>query len=129
MMIEAIEATKSVNLKAVKSKSDTTATQNSVTSKVEEVQTPTLTEAIEQTTEEKEEQREQLRQATNELNRQMNILNTNIAFAFSDETERMYIQVLAKDTGELIREFPIEQVRALTGYLKNAVGLLFDKES
>lgn len=128
-MIEAIEATKSVSLKAVKSKSDNTALQNSVTSKVEEAQTPTLTQAIEQTTEEKQDQREQLLQATNELNRQMNILNTNIAFAFSDETERMYIQVLAKDTGELIREFPIEQVRALTGYLRNAVGLLFDKES
>lgn len=128
-MIEAIEATKSVSLKAVKSKSGNTALQNSVTSKVEEAQTPTLTQAIEQTTEEKQDQREQLLQATNELNRQMNILNTNIAFAFSDETERMYIQVLAKDTGELIREFPIEQVRALTGYLRNAVGLLFDKES
>lgn len=128
-MIEAIETTKSASLKAVKSRNGNTALQNSATNKVEEAQTPTLTQAIEQTTEEKQDQREQLLQATNELNRQMNILNTNIAFAFSDETERMYIQVLAKDTGELIREFPIEQVRALTGYLRNAVGLLFDKES
>ncbi len=128
-MIEAIEASKSVSLKAVKSKGDKVAPLNLTSSKVEEVQMPSLVQAVEQNAESAQERREQIQQATAELNKQMNILNTNIAFALSDETERMYIQVLAKDTGELIREFPIEQVRALTGYLKNAVGLLFDKES
>lgn len=128
-MIEAIEASKSVSLKAVKSKGDKVAPLNLISSKVEEVQMPSLVQAVEQNAESAQERREQIQQATAELNKQMNILSTNIAFAFSDETERMYIQVLAKDTGELIREFPIEQVRALTGYLKNAVGLLFDKES
>lgn len=128
-MIEAIEASKSVSLKAVKSKGDKVAPLNLTSSKVEEVQMPSLVQAVEQNAELAQEQREQIQQATAELNKQMNILNTNITFALSDETERMYIQVLAKDTGELIREFPIEQVRALTGYLKNAVGLLFDKES
>lgn len=128
-MIEAIEASKSVSLKAVKSKGDKVAPLNLTSNKVEEVQMPSLVQAVEQNAESAQERREQIQQATAELNKQMNILNTNIAFALSDETERMYIQVLAKDTGELIREFPIEQVRALTGYLKNAVGLLFDKES
>ena len=128
-MIEAIEASKSVSLKAVKSKGDKVAPLNLASNKVEEVQIPSLVQAVEQNAESAQEQREQIQQATAELNKQMNILNTNITFALSDETERMYIQVLAKDTGELIREFPIEQVRALTGYLKNAVGLLFDKES
>lgn len=128
-MIEAIEASKSVSLKAVKSKGDKVAPLNLTSSKVEEVQMSSLVQAVEQNAESAQERREQIQQATAELNKQMNILNTNIAFALSDETERMYIQVLAKDTGELIREFPIEQVRALTGYLKNAVGLLFDKES
>lgn len=128
-MIETIEASKSVSLKAVKSKGDKVAPLNLTSSKVEEVQMPSLVQAVEQNAESAQERQEQIQQATAELNKQMNILNTNITFALSDETERMYIQVLAKDTGELIREFPIEQVRALTGYLKNAVGLLFDKES
>lgn len=128
-MIEAIEASKSVSLKAVKSKGDKVAPLNLTSSKVEEVQMPSLVQAVEQNAESAQERREQIQQATAELNKQMNILNTNITFALSDETERMYIQVLAKDTGELIREFPIEQMRALTEYLKNAVGLLFDKES
>ena len=77
----------------------------------------------------KEQGAEQLKQLTKELNEQMDLLNTNIAFGFSDETERLYLRVLEKDTGKLIREFPSEDARALAGYFRNAVGLLFDKES
>lgn len=72
---------------------------------------------------------EQMKQLTKELNEQMDLLNTNIAFSFSDETEMLYLRVLEKDTGKLIREFPSEDARALAGYFRNAVGLLFDKES
>ncbi len=72
---------------------------------------------------------EQLKQLAKELNAQMDLLNTNIAFGFSDETERLYLRVLEKDTGRLIREFPSEDARALAGYFRNAVGLLFDEES
>ena len=77
----------------------------------------------------KEQGAEQLKQLTKELNEQMDLLNTNITFGFSDETERLYLRVLEKDTGKLIREFPSEEARALAGYFRNAVGLLFDKES
>lgn len=59
----------------------------------------------------------------------MDLLNTNIAFDFSDEIDRLYLRVLEKNTGKLIREFPSEEARALAGYFRNAVGLLFDKES
>ena len=77
----------------------------------------------------KEQGSEQLKQLAKELNAQMDLLNTNIAFDFSDETERLYLRVLEKDTGKLIREFPSEDARALAGYFRNAVGLLFDEES
>lgn len=126
-MIDAIEASKSLSVKAVKSKNERSYSQSSVENKLKDTQTATLTQAIENDTEEK--LVKQLQQATNELNEQMDRLNTNIAFAFSDETERLYIRVLEKDTGKLIREFPSEKARALAGYLKSAVGLLFDKES
>lgn len=126
-MINAIEASKSVSVKAVKNKSERNSSQSVVENKLKNAQAETLTQAIEKDTEKK--LVKQLQQATDELNQQMEKLNTNIAFAFSDETERLYIRVLEKDTGKLIREFPSEQARALAGYLKNAVGLLFDKES
>lgn len=72
---------------------------------------------------------QQLKELASELNKQMDLLNTNIAFDFSDEIDRLYLRVLEKNTGKLIREFPSEEARALTGYFRNAIGLLFDKES
>lgn len=72
---------------------------------------------------------QQLKELASELNKQMDLLNTNIAFDFSDEIDRLYLRVLEKNTGKLIREFPSEEARALAGYFRNAVGLLFDKES
>lgn len=128
--IEAFETNKALSNVKVAKKGEKVFAQNSTTNKVEDTQTQTLTQSIKKNTEENQEKIiEQLQQATDELNEQMDKLNTNIAFAFSDETERLYIQVLEKDTGKLIREFPSEKARALAGYLKNAVGLLFDKES
>lgn len=79
--------------------------------------------------EQQEQGTQQLKELASELNKQMDLLNTNIAFDFSDEIDRLYLRVLEKNTGKLIREFPSEEARALAGYFRNAVGLLFDKES
>lgn len=79
--------------------------------------------------EQQEQGTQQLKELASELNKQMDLLNTNIAFDFSDEIDRLYLRVLEKNTGKLIREFPNEEARALAGYFRNAVGLLFDKES
>ena len=79
--------------------------------------------------EQQEQSTQQLKELASELNKQMDLLNTNIAFDFSDEIDRLYLRVLEKNTGKLIREFPSEEARALAGYFRNAVGLLFDKES
>lgn len=79
--------------------------------------------------EQQEQGTQQLKELAGELNKQMDLLNTNIAFDFSDEIDRLYLRVLEKNTGKLIREFPSEEARALAGYFRNAVGLLFDKES
>lgn len=89
-----------------------------------------LVQNAEKLSEEQQEQgTQQLKELASELNKQMDLLNTNIAFDFSDEIDRLYLRVLEKNTGKLIREFPSEEARALAGYFRNAVGLLFDKES
>ena len=79
--------------------------------------------------EQQEQGTQQLKELASELNKQMDLLNTNIAFDVSDEIDRLSLRVLEKNTGKLIREFPSEEARALAGYFRNAVGLLFDKES
>lgn len=124
-----IEAMKSLSVNANRVRSENgSAKQDLATSKAENTRKASVNEAIKNADEEKD-STQQLQELIKELNEQADKLSTNIAFALSDETERLYVKVLERNTGKVIREFPSEQARALTGYLKSAVGLLFDKES
>lgn len=72
---------------------------------------------------------ERLNKLTDELNQQMDALNTNIKFGFNSEIDSMYIKVTEKNTGRVIRQIPSEEAMRLTAYLKDAIGVIFDKES
>lgn len=122
-----IEAMKSLSVNANRVRSENgSAKQDLVTSKAQDARKTSINQAIKNADE--KDSTQQLQELIEELNEQADKLSTNIAFALSDETERLYVKVLERNTGEVIREFPSEQARALTGYLKSAVGLLFDKE-
>lgn len=122
-----IEAMKSLSVNANRVRSENgSAKQDLATSKAQDARKTNINQAIKNADEKDSSQ--QLQELIEELNEQADKLSTNIAFALSDETERLYVKVLERNTGEVIREFPSEQARALTGYLKSAVGLLFDKE-
>lgn len=71
---------------------------------------------------------EKLKQTTDDLNSQMEMLKTNVRFAFSDDINALFVQVTEKDTGRVIRQIPSEEAIKIASYFKNAVGLLFDKE-
>ena len=71
---------------------------------------------------------QKLRQTTDDLNSQMEMLKTNVRFAFSDDINALFVQVTEKDTGRVIRQIPSEEAIKIASYFKNAVGLLFDKE-
>ncbi|KGI55960.1 FlaG family protein [Campylobacter sp. MIT 97-5078] len=70
-----------------------------------------------------------LNQIAQNLNEQMKSLDTNIRFAYSDEIEGLYISVTEKDTGRVIRQIPSEEAMKMAEHFKNAIGLIFDKES
>lgn len=72
---------------------------------------------------------EKLNEATQKLNRQMEALDTNIRFAYNDKINFLYVNVMEIKTGEVIRKIPSEQVMKLSEYFREAVGVLFDKES
>lgn len=72
---------------------------------------------------------ERLNEATEKLNRQMQALDTNIRFAYNDKINSLYVNVMEVKTGEVIRKIPSEQVMKLSEYFREAVGVLFDKES
>lgn len=70
-----------------------------------------------------------LNEATDKLNRQMEALDTNVRFAYNDKINSLYVNVMEVKTGEVIRKIPSEQVMKLSEYFREAVGVLFDKES
>ena len=127
-MLDAIETTLVSSVRANSGKTDATALDKRA--QKSKGAGESLAQNAQKLSEEQQEQgTQQLKELASELNKQMDLLNTNIAFDFSDEIDRLYLRVLEKNTGKLIREFPSEEARALAGYFRNAVGLLFDKES
>ena len=72
---------------------------------------------------------EKVKEATEKLNRQMEDLGTSIRFGYNDKIEAMYVNVMEIKTGDVIRKIPTEQAMKLSEYFREAVGVLFDKES
>ena len=71
----------------------------------------------------------EVKEATEKLNKQMEDLGTSIRFGYNDKIGAMYVNVMEMKTGEVIRKIPTEQAMKLSEYFKEAVGVLFEKES
>ena len=71
----------------------------------------------------------EVKEATEKLNKQMEDLGTSIRFGYNDKIEAMYVNVMEMKTGDVIRKIPTEQAMKLSEYFREAVGVLFDKES
>lgn len=82
----------------------------------------------EKNAQDKEEIKEQLNRAVDDLNSQMETLNTNIFFGFNDKIDAMYVDVKERSTGKLIRKFPSEEAMKLTEHFKEIIGIIFDKK-
>ena len=76
----------------------------------------------------KEEIKKELQRITEELNRAMNPLNTDIKFHFNDKVDELVVKVIDKKNNEVIREFPPKEALKLMEKMKELVGMLFDKK-
>ncbi|TKX32122.1 FlaG family protein [Campylobacter estrildidarum] len=72
---------------------------------------------------------DQLADIAKKLNEQMDSLDTNIRFGYSDKLDSLYISVTEKSTGREIRKIPSEEAMRLREYFKDVIGMIFDKES
>lgn len=52
--------------------------------------------------------------------------NFNIGFATDDQTGSMIIKVIDRDTGEILRQIPPDQILSLRSHLQDVLGLVFD---
>lgn len=73
--------------------------------------------------------RAQLSELTTELNKQMNPLDLNVKFGFSDKIDEMTVSVYEKSSDTLIRKIPSDEAIALMSKMKEIIGMIFDKKA
>lgn len=71
---------------------------------------------------------EQIQDILAKANENLNLLNTNIRFSYNDKIDSMFIDVMEKDTGTIIRKIPTEQAMKLTEHFRDIIGMIFDKK-
>jgi len=71
---------------------------------------------------------ETLKATVNDLNKQMDLLDTNVTFGYNDKISLMYVNVMEKNTGKSIRKIPTEEAMDLSAKMKEIVGMIFDKK-
>jgi len=62
------------------------------------------------------------------LSKLAEIMNRALNFEVHMDTQEVYVQVVDRDTGEVVRQIPSEELVRLSERIRDAVGLLFDGE-
>ena len=76
--------------------------------------------------EQREPSREQLNQAVSKISREMS--NSELTFGIHDETNRITIKIVDKDTKEVIKELPPEKTLDLIAKAWELAGILVDEK-
>lgn len=71
---------------------------------------------------------EQIKQAINRANHTMIKARTRCEFSYHEETKRVSIKVVDRDTEEIIREIPPEETLEMVEKMYELAGLLFDEK-
>ncbi len=72
--------------------------------------------------------KKQLQEITDQLNKEMNPLNTSIRFGFDDSIEELYVSVIDTSNEQIIRKIPSEEAMRLAAKMRELVGMIFDKK-
>ena len=76
-----------------------------------------------------QEQREKLNELAQQLNKELNPLNTNVTFGFSEDIQGLYITVSERNTNRVIRKIPSDEAMELMAKMKEVVGIIFNKQA
>ena len=74
------------------------------------------------------EERKILRESTEKFNKLSDKLNLDIKFAYNDKIDQVYLNVIDKNTGQIIRKLPSEEAMKISESMKELVGILLDKK-
>lgn len=71
--------------------------------------------------------REELTRVTERLNKVVDALDVAVRFEIHDETGRIVVKVVDRETGDVVRQIPPEQMLKISAEMEKLVGLLVDE--
>ncbi|MGV1099865.1 flagellar protein FlaG [Thiovibrio sp. JS02] len=72
---------------------------------------------------------EELKKAVEEIQNRLDAMGTRLNFTLSKEPEAVVVKVTDRQSGELVKQFPSEEVLKLRKKLQELSGLLFDEQA
>ena len=75
-----------------------------------------------------QQQSEQLKKAIAEMNRKINSSNEEAVFGVHEDTNRIMIKIMDKETKEVIKEFPPEKTLDMIARIWEMAGILVDEK-
>ena len=75
-----------------------------------------------------QQQSEQLKKAIAEMNKRINNSNEEAVFGVHEDTNRIMIKIMDKDTKEVIKEFPPEKTLDMIAKIWEMAGILVDEK-
>jgi flagellar protein FlaG len=72
---------------------------------------------------------EELVEAVENIQARLDVVGTRLGFSIHGETEDLVVEITNRESGELIRQSPSEEVLELKARLDELVGILFDKKA
>lgn len=79
-------------------------------------------------TKQTQQQSEQLKKAIAEMNRKINNSNEEAVFGVHEDTNRIMIKIMDKETKEVIKEFPPEKTLDMIARIWEMAGILVDEK-
>lgn len=72
---------------------------------------------------------EELIKVVDKLNKTSDLYNQGLRFKVHEGTERLMVQIVNEDSGEVIKEIPPEKVLDMEASIRQIVGLIIDKKA
>ena len=71
---------------------------------------------------------DEIRKAVETINTQLEIMNRSIQFSIDERSHDIVVKVVDKESGEVIRQVPPENVLRLREHMEKACGLIVEEE-
>ena len=74
--------------------------------------------------------REEMEKVIDEVQKRMDAIGSKLRFGLHEHQDvpELVVQITDKDSGELVKQFPAEEVIQIRAKLNDLIGLLFDKQ-